>query len=338
MTERVNRPTRSVLVVLCTVAVGAVTVLPATTGHAEPSRLDKVQSRVQELHHQAEQAAERYNDARVLRTRVQRHLGSLRERVQQRQAELESKQATVGALAADTYRNGGFGSEMQLIFANSPRDFLDQATALQQVSRQQAQALRGVIEARQQLAADQRLLVAQQAELDKLRKKLAGEKAEVEQRLDKAQSLLGTLEAKQRARLAAQRAAAARQAAAEASSYSGSASGRAGVAVDYAYDQMGEPYAWGADGPDSWDCSGLTMMAWRAAGVSLPHSSSMQYEQGRKVAYSDLQPGDLVFFYEPVSHVGIYIGDGNMIHAPNESEPVSIDPISYMPFTGATRP
>lgn len=335
-----DRRTRSVLVALCTAAVGAATVLPVSPLHAEPSAdLEDVQRRVQNLHHEAEQAAERYNDARVLRERVMRRLGALEKRVRAQQDELEAKQHAVGALAADTYRNGGFGSEMQLIFADNPRDFLDQATALQQVSRQQSQALRGVVEARRQLAADQRLLAAQQAELAKLRKKLATEKAAVEKRLDKAEEVLGTLEAEQQAKLEAQRQAAAERAARAANrAYTGPASGRARAAVEYAYDQLGEPYQWGAAGPSAWDCSGLTMMAWRQAGVSLSHSSSMQYEETRRVSSSDLQPGDLVFFYQPISHVGIYIGDGQMIHAPNESEPVKIDPISYMPYTGAGRP
>jgi len=110
------------------------------------------------------------------------------------------------------------------------------------------------------------------------------------------------------------------------------------VAVDTALAQVGDPYVWGAEGPDAFDCSGLTLYAWSAAGVSLPHSSSMQSTVGTAVAYSDLQPGDLVFFYSPVSHVAMYIGDGLIVSAPHSGDVVKVMPISYMPeYAGARR-
>ena len=100
----------------------------------------------------------------------------------------------------------------------------------------------------------------------------------------------------------------------------------------------GDRYVWSGDGPDSWDCSGLTMAAWRAAGISLPHSSAEQYAQGHKISRSDLQPGDLVFFYSPISHVGLYLGNGRMVHAPNPSRHVEIQSINALPYAGAVRP
>jgi len=121
-------------------------------------------------------------------------------------------------------------------------------------------------------------------------------------------------------------------------SYTGPASGRASVAVRTAYAQLGDPYRWGASGPGSFDCSGLTQFAWRAAGVSLPHSSSAQYGSGPHVSRSSLQPGDLVFFYSPISHVGIYIGGGKMIDAPYPGTSVRITSISQLPYSGAVRP
>ena len=110
------------------------------------------------------------------------------------------------------------------------------------------------------------------------------------------------------------------------------------VAVDTALAQLGDPYVWAGAGPSSFDCSGLTQYAYGAAGIYLPHSSSMQSGIGTPVAYSDLQPGDLVFFYSPVSHVGMYIGNGQMVHAPNSGSVVQVVPLSYMPsFAGARR-
>jgi cell wall-associated NlpC family hydrolase len=108
--------------------------------------------------------------------------------------------------------------------------------------------------------------------------------------------------------------------------------------VNYALAQVGDAYVYGASGPDAFDCSGLTMMAWAQAGVSLPHSSSSQMSSGTPVSSSQLQPGDLVFYYSPVSHVGIYIGNGRIVHAANPSDGVLTAPVFSMPYSGAVRP
>ena len=110
------------------------------------------------------------------------------------------------------------------------------------------------------------------------------------------------------------------------------------VAVDTALAQLGDPYVYGAAGPDSFDCSGLTMYAWSAAGVALPHSSSMQSTVGTPVSYYDLQPGDLVFFYSPISHVAMYIGNGLIVSAPHTGDVVKVVELAYMPdYAGARR-
>jgi peptidoglycan DL-endopeptidase CwlO len=108
------------------------------------------------------------------------------------------------------------------------------------------------------------------------------------------------------------------------------------IAVDTAMAQRGKPYVWAASGPGSFDCSGLTAFAYKAAGVSLPHSSAMQSRMGQPVSREDLQPGDLVFFYSPVSHVGIYIGNGQMVHAPTSGDVVKVAPL-MSGFSGARR-
>ncbi|MGW4165136.1 C40 family peptidase, partial [Streptomyces sp. NPDC004788] len=113
--------------------------------------------------------------------------------------------------------------------------------------------------------------------------------------------------------------------------------GRAAAAIAFAEAQLGKPYVWGATGPSAYDCSGLTQAAWRAAGVSLPRTTYTQINAGRRVSRSELAPGDLVFFYSGISHVGLYIGGGRMIHAPRPGAPVRIAPIDEMPFAGATR-
>jgi cell wall-associated NlpC family hydrolase len=110
------------------------------------------------------------------------------------------------------------------------------------------------------------------------------------------------------------------------------------VAVNTAMAQQGKPYVWGGSGPNSFDCSGLTQFAYRAAGIALPHSSKAQSTMGTPIARANLQPGDLVFFYSPISHVGIYIGNGQMVHAPTSGDVVKVTNVDAMGgFAGARR-
>ena len=110
------------------------------------------------------------------------------------------------------------------------------------------------------------------------------------------------------------------------------------IAVDTALAQLGDPYVWAGAGPDVFDCSGLTQYAYAAAGISLPHSSAMQSTMGTAVSSADLQPGDLVYFYSPVSHIAIYIGNGQMVTAPRSGDVVKVVDLAYMPeYAGARR-
>ncbi|WP_432052959.1 NlpC/P60 family protein [Streptomyces xiamenensis] len=113
---------------------------------------------------------------------------------------------------------------------------------------------------------------------------------------------------------------------------------KAEAAIAFAEAQIGKPYVWGATGPNSYDCSGLTQAAWREAGVTIPRVTWDQVNIGTKIAKSDLQPGDLVFFYSDISHVGLYIGGGQMIHAPKPGDVIKVESIDYMPWHSAVRP
>ena len=115
-------------------------------------------------------------------------------------------------------------------------------------------------------------------------------------------------------------------------------SSKGATALSFAKKQLGDKYKYAAAGPDRWDCSGLTMKAWAAAGVTLPHNSAAQYKIGKKVKKSELKAGDLVFFYSGPSHVGIYAGDGKIVHAPGSGKKVSYIKVSSMPWKGARRP
>jgi cell wall-associated NlpC family hydrolase len=236
-------------------------------------------------------------------------------------------------------------ASVALVLSEDPTEFLRQAADMTQLSRQQAAVLRRMSAARLQLAQDRKAVRQERSRAAHLKSTLAEEKRSVERKLASANSLLGRLEAEQRARLAAETRRANLSARASRGgardpipSYDGPASGRAAVAVKTAYAQLGDPYVWGAAGPGSFDCSGLTMYSWAAAGVALPHSSSAQYSAVRHVSMSELQPGDLVFYYSPISHVGIYIGGGKIIDAPYPGLSVHISGLYSMPVAGAGRP
>jgi len=174
-------------------------------------------------------------------------------------------------------------------------------------------------------------------------KKLAAQSAQATAKLAEAESLLAQLKKEDRERLArlAQEEEDADQASSLAAAKSASGvSGRAGKALQFALKQIGDKYVFGADGMTYWDCSGLTMRAYQTAGVSLPHSSRAQYGYGKSIKRANLMPGDLVFFGRPISHVGIYLGGGKMVHAPRSGSRVKVASASSLgrkPFIGARR-
>ena len=174
-------------------------------------------------------------------------------------------------------------------------------------------------------------------------KKFAAQSAKAQSKLAQAEVLLAKLKKEDRARLAAL--AAAQEDADQADSLklakgASGVSGKAGIALKYALAQIGDRYVFGAAGLKYWDCSGLTMMAFRQSGVSLPHSSAAQSRMGKSVLRKDLKPGDLVFYGRPVSHVGIYLGGGKMVHAPRSGSRVKVadaGSLGRKPFVGARR-
>lgn len=360
---------RARLLAACTVVLACAAFLPGIAVAEPGPSITSVQQQVEALQISAGAAAEAYNGAKLTLTRVEAKLGKAQGKLGTQQKAVEAATSTMGALAAAQYRSGGVDANLELLLSDDAATFLQQAASLDQISARQTELVRKVSVARAQMAQT-RLTVAQQAAQVKVtRDQLAQRKAQIEGDLSKARRLLSSLKAAERARLeAARKAAAARELAASraarsaarsalaaaaqtsssggsggsdggsGTSYSGPASGGAGTAVAYAYAKLGSPYVWGAAGPNVFDCSGLTMQAWAAAGVSIPHFSGAQYGAGRPVAQSDLQPGDLVFFYNPSEHVGLYVGDGMVIHAPHPGSVVRLAPVSSMPYAGAVRP
>jgi cell wall-associated NlpC family hydrolase len=247
---------------------------------------------------------------------------------------MEAARSQVRDSVIRQYQGENMSAVGQVFVSEDPSAFLDQLSTMTSYNDLQSQMFSAY--AREAKALDLRREATQQRvdEIAAAEKKLAEEKETVESNLAEAKELLSRLEAEE---LEAMRAESASRSA-ERVPAAVPASGRAGAAVQYALAQVGDAYVYGAAGPDAFDCSGLTMMAWAQAGVSLPHSSSAQYASGPKVAASDLQPGDLVFYYNPISHVGIYIGNGTIVHAANPGTGVATAGLYSMPYTGAVRP
>ncbi|MEU3658471.1 NlpC/P60 family protein [Streptomyces sp. NPDC032940] len=310
------------------------------TGHADPEPTPaQVRAQVDKLYREAEVATEKYNGAKEKADAAERRLEELRDEVARKEDRLNATRETLGAVAAAQYRSGGLDPALQLVLSAGPDRYLEGAEFVERVGSRQAAA---VGRARKELRDVQQLRGAARTELASLKSRqaeLRRHRATITGKLETARRLLSRLTAAERARLVpapdrADRSAGAREGLAASAQ---APNPRAAAAVAYAYQKLGSPYVWGATGPDAFDCSGLTQAAYRAAGVSLPRTTYAQIGAGRRVSRAELVPGDLVFFYSGISHVGLYVGNGQMIHAPNPSAPVRVAPVDSMPFAGAAR-
>jgi peptidoglycan DL-endopeptidase CwlO len=313
-----------------------VTLLPST-GHAEPS-MDEVEQRLDTLYHEAEAAQERLNTLNEQMDDKRERLTALKSELRaQRRQYTHTSNAVAGMVAEEAQSvESQLSATQQLILADSPGEFQTKLAAQEALSEQKGQMLVRLTTVANKLALREQQVSRQLADVRADQKQAAKEENTVDAKVADAEDLLAELRAEHRAALRRQRAQEASRSAVRTTT--APVSGAAGVAVDFAMDQIGDAYVYGAAGPDAWDCSGLTMGAWGAAGVSLPHSSSAQMSSGTPVSSSDLQPGDLVFYYDPVSHVGIYVGNGQIVHASNPESPVSTAPVFSMPYSGAVRP
>jgi len=333
-----DRPTRSVrrrprrtIAGLCLAATAVIVAVPSA-GHAEPTNITDAQQEIQDLYHEAELATERYNDYRERIRDAERRLQLTQAAIATHQTKIEQQLRDSGIYAAIAYQTGGVDQTLQLLLSDSPQQFLQRASVLDQLTKKQAQGLRGVEEVRQQLLASQLMASQQIAEIGGLREELLEQRDQIEFKLRRAQSLMSRLEADQRDFLASTGSLKVPK-----SVLDNLPGGRAGTAIKFAINQIGDPYVWGANGPSSWDCSSLTQQAWASAGVALPRVSGKQATVGSPVSKANLKPGDLVFFYSPISHVGIYIGEGLMIHAPNPSTVVKVTQIDVLPWATGRR-
>lgn len=339
-THRRPKPPSRTRLTTIGIAAGAASLLPTQSQAAPKPSVDEVRKQVERLYEEAEAPTEEYNSVREKQKKLQREADRAQGRLARKQGEINELRAKLGPLAAEQYRSGGIDPSVQLFLSGAPDDYLDKAQLIGRTGERQADALQGLQGKQRELAQERAVAEKRLKTLEETRAKPAGKKDEVQGKLAKAQKLLNSLTAQQRAKM---RAAEEREDAASGSSntpssYNGSAGGRPKAALDFAYAQIGKPYEWGSTGPDSFDCSGLTGAAWRAAGVSLPRTVIEQYNAGRKVARSDLQPGDIIYWYNNTQHNGMYVGNGKAVHAPRTGKNVEIVPLDSMPFFAASRP
>ncbi|WP_329118413.1 C40 family peptidase [Streptomyces sp. NBC_01465] len=356
---------------ITTAALASVSLL-AQSAQAAPVQpkpsIEDVQKKVDDLYRQAGTETQRYDAAKESTAQQRKKVDRLLDAVAQRTQQLNDSRRELGQYAAAQYRGGNLASTATMLLASDPQSYFDQNQLMKQLSAQQTHAVDDYTK-QQKAAAKERAEATEQLEtLTTSQADLKATKQQVQSKLAETRELLSKLTAEEKARLAAlekarQEAAAkkaadlaAKQAAAEkaakaeaakkeassgsssSSSSSSSYAAKAAKVLDFARAQMGKPYVWGATGPSSYDCSGLTQAAWKAAGIDLPRTTWDQVKVGTRVATADLQPGDLVFFYDDISHVGIYIGGGKMIHAPHTGANVREESIYYMPIYGSVRP
>lgn len=333
MARRTATLLRSAIVLTLT---GAAVGLPATRGEAvpPPAPTTCAQSRAAFLANSddAEKVAEKLNDARVARKKMQKAYEAADKQARRVNARYAGLAGDFRRIVSGELKNAPAGQVAVFFTSRSPKDFADQMALMDYVAGKKGQKIDQLGAVRAAAAKAQADAQAKLAARQKVEKSIAARAADLKKR--------GTQLASLQTRLcpaddpATQGVRASRGVA---RLPMGPASAAAKKAVATALAQIGDPYVWAAAGPDRFDCSGLTSYAWASAGISLPHSSVAQYGVGTRISRDQVRAGDLVFFYAPIHHVGIAINNTQMVHASTFGVPVQIAPIDSSPFTGATR-
>ena len=310
--------------------------------NAAPNLIE-VQGRVRDLQEQATEAAEGAQEAKVQLAKLKKTLDTVQQQASQQGASVTALNKTIGAIANERYKSGPLSQSLELLFSTDPGLYLSAAGSLEAVTRQKTADLKKFSVATQRLTATSLTVADKLAMVKAAEAKFTRQLALANSKLKEAEELLAKLTAAERERLAKlnndQEDADQQKSLSDAGKYSG-VSGRGGIAIKYALAQIGDRYVFGAAGMTTWDCSGLTMRAFKTAGVSLPHSSAAQSRLGKKVSLNALKPGDLLFYGRPVSHVSIYLGGGKMVHAPRSGSRVKVAPsgsLGRKPLVGARR-
>ncbi|GAA0450098.1 NlpC/P60 family protein [Streptomyces sp. NPDC046215] len=344
---------RSLLVataLVCLAGVAGAAAVPgaAWAAPAPPRSLEEIHKEVEGLYRQAETATEAYNTANEAQREQEKSIVDIARSAAEAEKRMDRLKGQAGALARAQYRDGTMPPRARLLLSSSPESYLEGAA----LAHKGEAATRGLIA---QAAATQKALdgYAKAAGerwkvLDAERKKKESAKKEIEAKLAAAKALESRLEEKEKERLRQIEEERARREQAKwlasdavkgvTLKTSGAATGDGGQAVAFATAQIGKSYVWGATGPDTYDCSGLTLKAWGAAGRAIPRTSQEQWRQLPKVEVKDMRPGDLIIYFADASHVGMYVGDGTMVHAPRPGRQITRAGAGSMPILGVVRP
>jgi cell wall-associated NlpC family hydrolase len=300
--------------------VAAAALAHPAAAHAEPEPSTKeLRSQAHKLADQLEQLTEQYNGLRVKLQQSQRAARVATANAKRQEESLQGLRDKVGTLAATSYMQGGTDPTATFIAAQDPQAVLDQAATLRYFAEQDGTRVAGMLQAMQAAQRARKAAENRAAEVEKLRGSLDAQRKKVTTLYEKVRGTLVKRDPSELARLPVV------------------GNSKGAQALRHAMGKIGKPYVWGAAGPNSFDCSGLVMWAYRQVGISLPHYTGAQWNAGARVSRAQLQPGDLVFFYSDLHHVGLYIGGGKMLHAPQTGDVVKIVPMGGRPFAGGVR-
>ncbi|MFF7727882.1 NlpC/P60 family protein [Streptomyces sp. NPDC008001] len=349
--RRPKQPGRARVTVLTATAAAAVA-LTSQAAHADPKASKaEVKEKVDKYYEEAEQATEKYNGAKEKQDKLDKQVTDLQDKVARGQEEINKLRNGLGSLATAQYRSGAVDPSLQLLLSSDPDGYLDKASTLNQVSAKQAGMLKQISEKQRVLKQQRQEATGKLKDLADTRKVLGEQKEAVQEKLAAAKEQLNTLTAAERAEVMGDKdkADGGKSGGDTRAGRAGSGSrpdlgkdvptsGRAAAALAAAQGKIGSPYVWGATGPDSFDCSGLTGWAYAQAGVTLPRVSEDQANAGTRIYdQSQLKPGDLVLFYGDLHHIGLYAGNGMTLHAPKPGASVRYESMGNMPFQFGVR-
>ncbi|MFC4057283.1 C40 family peptidase [Planomonospora corallina] len=299
---------------------------PAAVAEPKPG-LQELAKQADRLHTEIEQLAEQYNGERVKLKQAQRTAAAAKKTLANSESRLQELRQKTTLLAQSNYMAGGLANTLAFTSSGDPSAFLDQAATAYALQQQQSEQLAQLGQA---VKAAERAKVSAKARTDEVTKlldQLGTKRTKIERLVAQVESDLF--------RQVRQRANSGGRAVKVDMPIVGD--GKAAQAARWALTQQLKPYVWGAEGPSGFDCSGLVMWAYQKVGISLPHYTGNQWTAGTRISREEMRPGDLVFFYNDLHHVGIYIGGGLMVHAPRTGDVVRIAPIAGRPFAGAVR-
>ncbi|MEU2156569.1 NlpC/P60 family protein [Streptomyces sp. NPDC019396] len=354
-----RRCAAAAITVVCAVTLLAVpgTAFAATAAPASPAApaapepgtppkksLEAIRLELEGLYAKAASATDAYNLAEEQTKKQSAEIVKLAQEIVRGQDRIADLKARAGATARAQYRGGGLPPEAQLMLTDDPQLFLDGIGRFRQGQKATHDLMGELAQTQDDLEAYTKEASAQWTKLEANRVKQEKAKKEINQQIAAAEKIEAQLEKKERERLlkleqeAAYRAQASWLGSGILKSAKGRASEKGRQAIAFATAQIGKPYEWGAEGPRSYDCSGLTSQAWAAAGRTIPRTSQEQWRLLPRVDVKDMRPGDLIIYHADASHVGMYLGDGAIVHAPRPGRNVTITGAGSMVILGVVRP